>query len=190
MFTHVAKEFREQIQCDFCDSTFTRSESLKNHMKTEHETPVMLQCFCGKQFNLKVSENFKVWSLLTFSSSAQAQHARQTNPQQCPRSCLPHRLMPEALFHTERAQSAHNEGSLARLCQHDCLLLWNLWQAILERKEPPLTQEIPSGAGVSMHIWELQEGLHHETSAEQSREDSHWPEGLHVPSLREELFFG
>ena len=55
MFTHVAKEFREQILCELCDSTFTRSESLKNHMKTEHETPVMLQCFCGKQFNLKVS---------------------------------------------------------------------------------------------------------------------------------------
>ncbi|KAL7023230.1 hypothetical protein ACKWTF_012523 [Chironomus riparius] len=53
MAKHVAKEFREQIRCDFCDATFTRHESLKNHIKTEHETPVMLKCFCGKEFNLR-----------------------------------------------------------------------------------------------------------------------------------------
>lgn len=53
MAKHIAKEFREQIKCDLCDSTFTRHESLKNHIKTEHEIPVMLKCFCGKEFNLR-----------------------------------------------------------------------------------------------------------------------------------------
>lgn len=53
MAKHIAKEFREQIKCDYCESTFTRNESLKNHMKIEHATPVMLKCFCGKEFNLK-----------------------------------------------------------------------------------------------------------------------------------------
>lgn len=53
MAKHIAKEFREQIKCDLCESTFTRLESLKNHIKTEHEVPVMLKCFCGKEFNLR-----------------------------------------------------------------------------------------------------------------------------------------
>lgn len=54
MGKHIAKEFREQILCSLCPATFTRHESLKNHMKTEHdENPVLLRCFCGKEFNLK-----------------------------------------------------------------------------------------------------------------------------------------
>lgn len=54
MAKHVAKEFREQILCALCPATFTRVESLKNHMKTEHESnPEMLPCFCGKEFNLR-----------------------------------------------------------------------------------------------------------------------------------------
>lgn len=54
MAKHVAKEFREQILCSICPATFTRHESLKNHMKTEHdENPEMLKCFCGKEFNLR-----------------------------------------------------------------------------------------------------------------------------------------
>jgi uncharacterized Zn-finger protein len=53
MAKHVAREFREQISCELCPAKFTRIESLKNHRKTEHETPVLLKCFCGKEFNLK-----------------------------------------------------------------------------------------------------------------------------------------
>lgn len=54
MGKHVAKEFRVQIHCSICPATFTRHESLKNHMKTEHEMNVeMLKCFCGKEFNLR-----------------------------------------------------------------------------------------------------------------------------------------
>lgn len=51
---HVAKEYRVQILCTLCPATFTRHESLKNHMKTEHDSnPEMLKCFCGKEFNLR-----------------------------------------------------------------------------------------------------------------------------------------
>ncbi|CRL06415.1 CLUMA_CG019612, isoform A [Clunio marinus] len=54
MAKHIAKEHRELICCSLCPSTFTRNESLKNHMKTEHdENPEMLKCFCGKEFNLR-----------------------------------------------------------------------------------------------------------------------------------------
>lgn len=54
MSKHVAREHREQILCSMCSSTFTRFESLRNHMKTEHgQNAEILQCFCGKQFNLR-----------------------------------------------------------------------------------------------------------------------------------------
>lgn len=54
MAKHVDRQFREQINCPYCQSTFTRIESLKNHIKIEHSLPVqMLKCFCGKEFNLK-----------------------------------------------------------------------------------------------------------------------------------------
>lgn len=54
MSKHVAREHREQIPCTLCPSTFTRFESLRNHMKTEHgQNAEILQCFCGKQFNLR-----------------------------------------------------------------------------------------------------------------------------------------
>ena len=54
MSRHVAKEYREQIFCSLCTAQFTRQESLKNHMKTEHEAnPEMMKCFCGKEFNLR-----------------------------------------------------------------------------------------------------------------------------------------
>lgn len=54
MGKHVAKEFRTQILCTICPATFTRHESLKNHMKTEHGANVeILKCFCGREFNLK-----------------------------------------------------------------------------------------------------------------------------------------
>lgn len=53
MAKHVERQFRDPIYCTQCDSVFTRLESLRNHMKTEHEEPTILKCFCGKEFNLR-----------------------------------------------------------------------------------------------------------------------------------------
>jgi hypothetical protein len=54
MIKHIAMENREIIQCNLCSMTFTRFESLKNHLKTEHgHNSEVLKCFCGKEFNLR-----------------------------------------------------------------------------------------------------------------------------------------
>lgn len=54
MIKHVAMENREIIQCNLCSLTFTRFESLRNHLKTEHgHNSEVVKCFCGKEFNLR-----------------------------------------------------------------------------------------------------------------------------------------